>query len=136
MNSKYIRILAVDDHATDLRDLAVAFPGSVEACLVDLSRDDVGVAVDQALALLRSVRPDIIVLDLKWNDQSSYLDGFRFLRCACQGNLLTGAKVVVWSGFLREAGPAIAKLSTPLRLAGVKSFTTFDKPGLPVLEAV
>ena len=71
----------------------------------------------------------------KRQDQSSYLDGLRFLRCACQGNLLTGATVVVWSGFLREAGPALAKLSIPLRLAGVKSFTMFDKPGLPVLEA-
>ena len=135
MSTNYIRILAVDDHASDLKDLAVAFPGSVEACLVDLSLHEVGEAVDQALACLRTVRPDIIVLDLKWNDQSSYLDGLRFLRCACQGNLLTGATVVVWSGFLREAGPALAKLSIPLRLAGVKSFTMFDKPGLPVLEA-
>jgi hypothetical protein len=135
MSSRF-SVVALDDHQSALDRLETAFEGEYHPFLVVMSEEvDPIDVVNDALAFVQEKDPRVIVLDLKWHAAGQYLDGFRFLREACERHLLTGVTLVVWSEYLSDATHEIDKFNRNVfPKTGARQVRFVSKSRLPSLE--
>jgi hypothetical protein len=135
LNEHLHPVLVLDDDAGDLDRVARAYPNIVTWNPAGIPAETPSDAVECAITLLKTHRPATLILDLRWHTGGTYYDGIRFLRRACEADLLEGVHLIIWSYFLTEAGRTLSTVMPALSSAGIRSVTRVTKAEIPRLES-
>jgi len=136
MKSPIPRIMALDDSRNDLDLLAASYPDlDIDRYIIDVPAGSTALnALDGALSHLERYRPTVLIVDLLWYDGEQYFDGIRFLRKACEQNLLKSVSLVIWSRYLQEASHLIRNLVPDFGRAQLRNFMSLAKTEIPPLR--
>jgi hypothetical protein len=128
-------VLAIDDDAEALQKLEKAFPGMVRAlCLNSLLTGSGESYMQYALRMLGEIRPQVLVVDLRWYEGGKANDALRFLRQAADLSLLEEVTIIVWSRYLGDAERDLRRLSDKLlRNHRVRTIERVSKDSIPPL---